>query len=215
MPKLLEEKEIKLEYTDLSRLVPKYKVSDGTRSSGVHLSGVIKYVMVTCGLLTVDDDTMEILPLRMAVGVAWEAFVVQLWPELVWQPGEVTRDGIIGSPDGINHKCGYQELAGVTILEEVKATWMSRMEPGTRGQTPRSVLSIKRWMLQVAGYCHMMGLKHARLHVLWVNGGYERGGKGGGPQYYTYLIEFTQLELNRLWDNLILPNVGGAVAEQH
>jgi hypothetical protein len=207
MPKLLEEKEIHLEFSDLARMTPRQKISDGTRSDGVHLSGVIKYVMVTCGLLTPDDDTVEIMPLRMAVGVAWEAFVVQLWPDFLWQPGEVSRDGIIGSPDGINSNL----IPGEIVLEEVKATWMSRMEPGTKSSVPRSIFNIKRWILQVAGYCHMAKLTHARLHVLWVNGDYRQS----GPQYYTYLIQFTEAELVRMWKNMIVTNISGAVPEKH
>lgn len=207
MPKLLEEKEINLEFSDLANMRPKEKISDGKRSNGIHLSGIIKFVMVTCGLLTPDDDTVEIMPLRMAVGVAWEAFVVQLWPSLIWQPGEIKMDGIVGSPDGIN----TQLMPEAVVLEEIKCTWMSRMEPGVKPPVPRNILNMKRWMMQVAGYCHMASLTHCRLHVLWVNGDY----RSSGPQYYTYLISFTEAELARMWNNMILPNVSGATPEVH
>ena len=203
MPRLIEEIEIHLEFADIDKMVPKTRVDSGQRSSGVHLSGVIKYVLTTAGLLT-SDDLGDMMPLRMAVGMAWEAWIVQLWPDFIWQPGEQCRDGIYGSPDGVT---------GDT-LEEVKATWMSRLEKTeTKGVAPppRRITDMKRWMLQLAGYCYMMGLTRARMHVLWVNGDY----RNSGPQYFTYLIEFTQQELERVWNNMILPNAAGARAEEH
>lgn len=210
MPKLITETEIKLEWTDIDAIAPKERVYTGPRSSGVHLSGVIKYVLQTAGLLDPDDLT-DIMPLRMAVGMAWEAFVVGLWPNLVWQPGEVSRDGIVGSPDGITPA---READDVSCLEEFKATWKSRLEKSeTKGVRPpdRKITEQRMWMLQLCGYCHMMGLTRARLHVLYVNGDYRQS----GPQYFTYLIEFSQTELERVWNNMILPNIEGAVAEEH
>lgn len=203
MPKLLQETEIRLEWTDIDAMVPKERISSGKRSSGVHLSGVIKYVLEVAGLLDPDDLT-DIMPLRMAVGMAWEAFVVGLWPELQWQPGEQCRDGVYGSPDGITGDC----------LEEFKATWKSRLDKSEiKGVRPpdKKITEQRMWMLQLAGYCHMMGLTRARLHVLWVNGDYRQS----GPQYFTYLIEFTEAELSRVWNNMILPNIKEAIKEEH
>jgi hypothetical protein len=199
----LEEQEIKIEFVDIDRMVPKRRVFTGARSSGVHLSGVIKCLLVAGGLLTLEELGDE-MPLRMCVGMAWEAFIVMLWAEFVWQPGECKRDGVIGSPDGVTGDC----------LEEVKATWMSRLEKSEiRGVAPppRKITEIKKWMLQLAGYCYMMGLTRARMHVLWVNGDY----RNSGPQYFTYLIEFTPAELERTWKNMILPNIGLAEPEEH
>lgn len=203
MPRLLEQHEIQVEFSDIDRMVEKKRNSSGKRSSGVHLSGIIKHILTTAGLLTV-EDLGDMMPLRMCLGMAWEMFVVGLWPDLIWQPGECTKDGVIGSPDGITGD----------MLEEVKATWMSRLEKTeTKGVTPppRNIIEIKRWMLQLAGYCHMMGLTRARMHVLWVNGDY----RNSGPQYFTYLLEFTPQELERVWNNMILPNKAGAKPEEH
>jgi len=203
MPKLIEEREIRLEWTDIDALVEKKRQSSMKRSSGVHLSGVIRYVLTSAGLLTPDDVTDE-MPLRMAVGMAWEAFAVGLWPEMIWQPGECARDGVIGSPDGVTGD----------VLEEFKATWKSRLEKceekGVR-PPPKNILEQRSWMLQIGGYLHMLSLNQARLHVLWVNGDYRQS----GPQYFMYLIEFEKRELERMWANLILPNVNKAIPEQH
>ena len=91
---------------------------------------------------------------------------------------------------------------------------MARLEKTeTKGVAPppRNIIEIKRWMLQLAGYCYMMGLTRARMHVLWVNGDY----RNSGPQYFTYLLEFTPQELERIWNNMILKNKAGAKAEEH
>lgn len=203
MPKLIEETEIRLNWSDIDKLAPKERQSDMVRSSGVHLSGVIRYVLTAAGLLTVEDADDE-MPLRMAVGMAWEAFAVGLWPDMVWQPGECRLDGVIGSPDGITGDC----------LEEFKATWKSRLEKTeTKGvrPPPKDIVKERIWMLQIGGYCKMMGLRRARMHVLWVNGTY----RNSGPEYYTYLVEFTEQELERMWANMILPNRDKAKPEKH
>jgi hypothetical protein len=218
VPKLISETEIKLEWTDIEAMVPKVRVDSGKRSSGVHLSGVIKYVLTTAGLLDPDDITDE-MPLRMAVGMAWEAFVVGLWPDLIWQPGEVCQDDIYGSPDGITpimdeNSAPERIVTGRHQLEEFKATWRSRLEKSElKGIRPpdRKITEQRAWMLQVGGYCHMMGLRRARLHVLWIMGDY----RGSGPQYFTYLVEFSDSELERVWKNMLLPNVEGAIPESH
>ncbi len=203
MPRLLEERELRLEWSDLDNLTPKVKAACDKRSSGVHLSGVIKHVLVTAGLLTTDETTDE-MPWRMFLGMAFEAYAVQLWPDLIWQPGEQCRDGVYGSPDGLTGD----------VLEEFKLTWISRLEKSeARGVRPadRKVIDHKRWMLQLAGYLWMMNLRMARLHVFYVNGDYRQS----GPQYYTYLLQFTEQELERTWNNLILPNIAGATPEEH
>lgn len=213
MPKLLEEREIKLEWGDIDALVVKERTSSMRRSSGVHLSGVIRYVMTVAGQLT-QEDREEFLPLRMAVGMAWEAFVVGLWPDMIWQPGECSRDGIVGSPDGITRIPAGEFPPRDMMLEEFKATWKSRLEKTEqKGVRPpaKKITEDRLWMLQVGGYCHMMGLNKARMHVLWVNGDY----RGSGPQYFTYLIQFGDAELERMWNNMILPNIGGATPEVH
>jgi hypothetical protein len=203
VPVLVESRQIEIEFADLDRLVSQKRVYEGPRSNGVHLSGVIKCVLEAGGLLT-SDDRGDMMPLCMCVGMAWEAWIVQLWPDLVWQPGEYCQDGVYGSPDGYT---GH-------VLEEVKATYMSRLEKSeTKGvrPEPKNILNIKRWMMQLAGYCKMMGLLEARLHVLWIMGDY----RGSGPQYFTYYIQFTQAEIDRLWNNMILPNIAYATAEAH
>lgn len=196
MPVLLEEKEILLEWTDLDKRVPKTRASSGQRSSGVHLSGIIRPTLEIAGYLDIYDKSEE-MPLVVMLGMFFEEGIVTLYPDMIWQPGEVTLDGITGSPDGLT---GRQ-------LEEFKFTTKSQYS-----RQGEAILQERLWMWQLSGYCHMMGLTQARLHVFWSRGDYKLK---WFPVYYTYTIEFTKAELARFWRNVIVKNVGLAVPEAH
>lgn len=204
MPTLISENEIRLEWPDVNEWgLRTHKIHK--RSKGVHLSGVIKYVLTTSGLLAADEEeqasagdvpslALSARLLRMFVGMCWEAGVVGLWPEIDWQPGQVALDGVTGSPDGITRS--------TKTLEEFKATWKS-------SHTRPDITKEKLWMWQLMGYCKMLGLLRARLHVLWLNGSY----RPPSPRYVTYLIEFTQAELDKFWANVIVKNKEHAIPE--
>lgn len=199
MPTLLEEKEITLEWADLDRRVPKTRASFGKRSSGIHLSGIIRPTLQLAGLLDIYDQS-EDMPLVVMLGMFFEEGIVSLYPDIIWQPGEATRDGIAGSPDGLTKGPPKQ-------LEEFKFTTKSQYT-----HQGVAILQEKLWMWQLSGYCHMLGLTRARLHVFWSRGDYRQKWY---PVYYTYTISFTEAELARFWDNVILKNKALATAEAH
>lgn len=182
MPTLLSSSDIRLEWADIDarrvRLKPKLQ-----RSPGTHLSGVIRYALQESGLLRKADEEDE-LPLRMALGLAWEEWAVGLWPKMKWQPGEVVLDRVYATPDGQTGK----------ILEEFKATWKSSWQ--------REVTAETIWMWQLAGMLKIIGGLEARLHVLWVNGNY----RPPSPCYRTYNIGFSRDEIDRFWANVVMKN---------
>lgn len=212
MPKLIQETKIVLTWSDMTGRVEHKRVTTD-RSAGVHLmSGIIRPVLTKSGLLKtfVDKEQLdpEEMPLRMALGMAAEAWFVGLYPYLIWQPGEVTLDGVVGSPDGLTMDGGVirPELAGEDVDEEWKVTWCSR---NTYGQ---DITQHKLWMWQFAGYCKMIGCRFTRAHIIWACGDYKKGPPS--PAYHTYLIEFTQQELDSFWTNIVLPNLPGAPEEK-
>lgn len=236
MPTLLSESEVRIEWDDINkRLRRRPPKSASIRSSGVHLSGVIRYALQTAGLLNKDDESDE-MPLRMAIGMAWEDWVVGLYPDMDWQPGEWEMDGVFGTPDGLNEmpmpcvKCGGGGFSGYgsgydavcdhcgggisevdcgpseLVVEEFKATWKSQ-------RTHEPITSERIWMWQLAANCRAMQTLYARLHVLWINGHYPKGAPS--PVYKTYLIQFTQAEVDQFWANVILPNKDKAPREEH
>lgn len=199
MPKLLEEKEIVLEWSDLAKRVPRTRANTSKRSSGIHLSGIIRPTLQRAGLMDVYDDTDD-MPLCVMLGMFFEEGIVTLYPRIIWQPGELVMDGIVGSPDGLTEGPPVQ-------LEEFKFTMKSQYK--FQGE---DILTCKLWMWQLSGYCHMAQLTQARLHVFWSRGDYR---EKWFPVYYTYLISFTEDELKRFWTNVILKNAGLATAEVH
>lgn len=200
MPRLIQETEVILQWTDLEKRVPKTRASTMVRSSGVHLSGIIKPTLQQAGLMDIYDDSDE-MPLVVMLGMFFEEGIVTLYPDMIWQPGEVSLDGVVGSPDGITPG------PPITQLEEFKLTRKSQR----RGQGV-AILSEKLWMWQLSGYCHMLGLLQARLHVLWDCGDYK---ERRWPIYSTYTIGFTEDELKRFWANVVIKNLGLATAEVH
>lgn len=207
MAQVLQVQQVAVEWADLARWKQrKFPKSARKRSPGIHLSGVIDYCVVEAGLMTKKEIDEDEMPLRMAVGMAWESWIVGLYPDMIWQPGEWHKAGIYGTPDGLTYPDrivtpAYEQ--GIT--EEFKATWYSMAKW-------RSILDAKRYIWQLCGNCYGMGTTLGRLHVLWVNGDYR---KQRGPHYITYLIEFTQTEINQFWASVIVKNKKNAVPEKH
>lgn len=212
MTQLLSKSEIALDWADL-RTWEQQARDVQPRTSGIHLSGVIKAVMVKLGKLT-DEDEADEMPLRVAMGVAWEDWVVGLavikdeW-RVVWQPGEWERDGVYGTPDGlgtvrvkIKTPKGTEVTVSRRCLEEFKCTWKSE-------HTRKDILRESIWMWQVAANCYALGLEYARLHVLWVNGDY----RPPSPRYYVYTVRFERKWLEEFWGNVVVRNKGLAREE--
>lgn len=165
------------------------------------MADVIKPLLLKSGVLKpldkeqLDEDEM---PLRMAIGMAMEAWFQGLWPDMIYSPGGIRKDGVAMTPDGITLD-GGELTGGEGLLEEMKATWCSRRTYG------RDITEHKVWMYQDAGYLHGLGLRFVRQHVWWMAGDYKMGPPS--PMYVTYLIEFTQKELAEFWSGVVLKNL--------
>jgi hypothetical protein len=224
MPTLLSQSEVEFSWSDLDawqqQIVPEHV---HVRTPGVHLSGVIKAVLPPKKWQDLNDDDM---PINVCMGVMWEQFVVGLpdMQDMIWQPGEVELDGVYMSPDGVmtveerkqisTYRPGVdppeafasrwrEQVEDVIELQEFKCTWKSEYTHG------KDILQATAWMWQLAGYCKAMGLTQARLHVLWVNGGY----RPPRPKYVRYRIGFTEAELKTFWRNVVVRNKAMAAAE--
>lgn len=201
MPVLLKETEIKLQWSDIDSRIdrkPKYR---GSRSSGIHLmADVLRPALIKSGILKpLDKEQLEIdeFPFRMACGMAMESWFQGLWPDMIWQPGELVKDGIIMTPDGVTLD-GGELTGGEGLLEEMKATWCSRRTYG------KDITEHRTWMFQDAGYLNGIELRYVRQHVWWMCGDYKQGPPT--PMYVTYLLEFSQWELDDFWKNVVLNN---------
>ena len=213
--RLLDATEVKIEWTDITRWAGReHKAYSQIRASGVHVSDIIRYNYF--GHLDLGSDERKkkemeaaedlgdptIMPLRMCIGMAVENWLVGLYPDLNWQPGGLSKDGISGSIDGFSmmfniNRLLYPNPDGSFAIEEIKVTWKSFRN--------REILREVIWMWQLAAYCYIWDTRLARLHVVWVNGDYSHG-ENWGPRYFRYLIEFKSHELDRLWKSLFLKN---------
>lgn len=224
MPKIVQETIEQIGWDDMHARRSHYAPKPvHARTPGLHLSGILRFIAINHKLLKgidpvtgkwVGDEDADLLeedmPLRMALGMALEEWIAPLYPDMIWQPGELYKDGITGSPDGLS-LLGNNDLAAklakrllgecesIPVIEEFKCTWKSSrhgiLEPKTQ-----------IWLWQGAGYAHMYGngCRHVRFNILWVNGDYGKGGIGG-PEYRRYLVEYTQQELDNIW-SMILKN---------
>jgi len=209
--------EEKMEWEDVDKVVAKH-VEPTPRSTGIHLSGILRALQIEAGLLKVredgkwvgdteDDD--EVFPLRMAMGMAWEAWVAARYDSMIWQPGEIETDGIFGTPDGLTHLQDVPEIEmteaeereGQILVEEFKLTWMSYRE---------RIQDVTKWIWQGMGYCKMWRTTYCRFNILYVNGNYKN--RPFTPMYMRYLVEFTPLEIERFW-KMVVKNKSKAKAE--
>lgn len=191
---VLEHVIISLTADDLRRrvLIDRTKLN-APRSSGVHLSGVLKYLAYSPGGALADGkaksepcDFEETYPTVCACGHMWEEMAVSLYPDMIWQPGQRELDGVTGTPDGIT----YNDLG---VLEEFKFTTKSMRSPE----------QVWWWQRQALGYCALTGLNHVRWHVLWAHGGYKGKRWEHLPVYTRTLVRFEDAEIERWWQVVV------------
>lgn len=210
MAVLLEQTDITLEVSDLSErydlgyeLTADGKLCRAYRSSGVHLSGVLREIGMAIRVLAPGEPIEEDLPTICALGFMWEEFAASLYPSLVYQPGEVCVDGVWMTCDGVGtvlNEHGFEE----TCVEEFKFTQKKLLGPEEFMAGPKAWM----WRAQGQGYCRGYEALLVRWHVMFVRGDY----KSSGPVYRRYLVRFTPEEVERNWD-MVLRNKERAVAE--
>jgi hypothetical protein len=183
MPTLISEIDVKLERSDLARraVLPRQTGPDGyiippARSAGLHLSGLLKYCADISKLTSrLEDIRDEEMPLRWVLGHAIEEFLASLYPDMVWQPGEITRP-VIMNADGMTF------TGGEFRIEEFKCRRAKKL-------TQRDLLNKWLWMSQGLGYCLGYQCRLVQWHVFslfeWPD-----------PVYTRYLIKFSQAEID-------------------
>ncbi len=194
--KIIEATEIHLQQSDIDNwhAHPRKKL---VRSAGVHLSGVLRVMASEFNLLKdiPEEDFEEKLPLRMALGQSWEYFAAGLYPRMKWQPGEVERDGVIGSPDGNSFEVSPRPSVSTLVIDEFKRTRK------TCRDFDLSAVKNKLWVWQTQGYCCADKRRptRVRFHILFVEGDYSRGQFGMEEKYWRYEVEYSRDELDKLW----------------
>jgi hypothetical protein len=160
------------------------------RSTGtLHLSTIYRDMEQTAAKQREPDLTEEELSWYAAGGLLWErvfsiaycdAMVENGGPDLV-RPDEWTLDGITGSPDAIR-------LSTWRVVE-LKCRWMSA----------NKLDNLEKYffweLVQIKGYCKMVGATSAELWIFFVNGDY----RPPRPIARGLLLEFTEQEIEESW----------------
>jgi len=160
------------------------------RSAGVHVQAINKHLAVAAGKM--QDSESENFPFEKfsrdnypwmpALGAFWEESCASLYPEdeLLWQPGEWERDGILGTPDGLL-------LCEPMRIWECKRTTMKI----------RSVAECWLFLKQGLAYCALSGgITQVQWDVLWVLGDYSRPYQ---PRVTSTVVEFETYEVESWW----------------
>jgi hypothetical protein len=202
MPTLISETDVRLERSDLQRRVPlpRSVSADGflippARTSGLHLSGLLRYVAQKSKITAyINDVAEEDLPIRWMLGQVFEEFAASLFPFMVWQPGEVDTP-VIMTPDGVS-----VEDYGL-LLHEFKFN-RAKKYSGADLLKKKTV-----WMWQGMGYCLGYGANRVVWNVMSVM-------EWPDPLWTQYLVEFSDKELEGM-QRMIDSNRAGAIAEGH
>lgn len=171
---------------------------DENRSAGIHLSDVIRDMALSAGVLDKKYDTEEMDKVLVLLGIAWENEIVKQHPDILFHPGEFTKDGLPGTPDGICVVDGDLSIAGYDPV-----SWRVHEFKYTR-KSSRGFLqhlesqSGKVWMylVQIKCYCRLLDTTEAWLHVLFANGDYSFD---ASPEYRIYKLVFTPEEIASNW----------------
>lgn len=178
------------------------------RSHGVHVSAVNRALGIAAGKLSdadaddfpFDRFTETSYPLLPALGVGWEEFRASHYghDQLIWQPCELHRDGIFGTPDGLlwedeteDFSCFWECKYSTKKLQGIGSLWM--------------------YLKQGLCYCAMsktsLGRQISRVtyDICFALGDYSRPYK---PVGMTTKVEFTLQEIETWWEIVLVASKG-------
>ena len=142
------------------------------------------------------EDVRDHRNLQFEKGYLWEGALSRAFGEkAAIRPCEVELDGVVGSPDGIvydknfgaNHYLSAQHIEAV---EEYKCTALSAES------TPASNW---KWLMQVKGYCKMLGVRTCVFRVLH----HVAIMHDPANAYAPWELVFTQDELDENWQAIL------------
>lgn len=161
--------------------------SHSPRSTGtLHLSTIYRDLEEQALLKRKREATEDELSWYAAGGWLWERAFSAAHAESVLggdliRPDEFEMDGITGSPDVIR-------VSDWTLIE-LKCRWMSS----------HKMDSLEKWfwveLLQVKGYCKLIGTTRAELIIFFVNGDY----RPPRPQVRGVELQFSEQEVEEAW----------------
>lgn len=171
-----------MEIVELQESFPLTLVERSTNKP--HVSEIIHDMLIDLGI---EKRGAAPNPYQFEKGYVWERLLSIALPNRAVRPGELELDGIVLSPDGI----GFCDWIQESVVEEYKCTARS-----SKGNPTNNV----GWMMQLKAYCKGVGVLSAVMRILYLNGDY---GRERAPIPGTYLITFTQEELDKNWNAIV------------
>lgn len=172
------------------------------RTPGIHLSGILRALALSTGVLKTDPDEIPLDTLitttaqssvgttttlmRIICGYAWEEWISRQLPGS-FHPGEYEYSGILATPDGIEFRESRPPL-----VHEIKATYKS---------SNKSMEDQTMWLWQAAGYLRIISEHYQEpctqcvFHPLYLRGDYH----DRFPLYEPVLVEFEWAEIESYW----------------
>lgn len=188
-----------MQYTLANYHIPLHLPDAQPRSPGIHLSGILRELAIGMKLFKADDSDLDMLIadteylgteprlLLLAMGLSWEDWLLPRLPRVQPHPGEFSKNGIIGTPDGLEFRRGQPPL-----LHEAKATYKSFNWDFDHHQL---------YLWQGAGYLAMLSevygvpCTECVFHVWHVRGDY----KSRFPLMQSVVVTFDQQEVEDYW----------------
>lgn len=151
------------------------------RSVGLHVSAIVNYLSQSLGRRE-NSFSRDDLDAFAVVGRMFERYLAEalFTPPRYHRPGEIERDGIIGSPDAVDCDDG--------AVVEIKATWKS---------SRHDIQSFREYWWQQMAYCYMLDVNVSRLYVFYVCGDWSPPKPSWPPRAWE--AEFSRSELANNW----------------
>jgi len=178
------------------------------RSHGVHVGAVNRALGIAAGKLSDPEDvdfpfdrfTEKEYPLLPALGVSWEEFRATHYghDRLIWQPCELERDNIYGTPDG---------LLFDDLTEDFTKWWECKYST----KKAQSIAYLWMYLKQGLSYCAMSAkkflqpIRQVQYDICFGLGDYTRPFK---PIGQVSVVEFSELECEGWWANVLAASKG-------
>lgn len=203
--KLLDVAEIKIERIDFTTMKQHPWRPHEMDPSCVSVTRLLRDIAVDSGKWSKEEES-DVMPLRMLTGMGMEAILAQLYPDMTWQPGRLSFEGIEGHPDGLS-TIEHESVDGpFYVNEEFKYTATSLREKGGKPDQFKDIRSNWMYNCQQMAYLKLWSealgvpVLHGRFHVVYGMGNYEKYTLD--ERYFRYLIEYEQGEVDRNWTML-------------
>ena len=225
---VLDITEVRLEWSDLNHLTyhPRPEmIRSGSEEQ--HVSHVLKSIAQQQKRWTKEDE-LDDMPLRILLGLAFEEAAARLYRKMIWQPGEIEFDGLIGSPDGISlvEHLYYTTtpwstekppkdswIGGRPCVDEFKYSGKSqrikgckpRPDGNLRSEDLKDIRTEWLWMQQCQTYINLLRRRFPKEYKNLNLGRFHICWKYGAyvfpmlEVYYRYLVQFTEEELAGNW----------------